>query len=78
MNDIVKVYRPEYNDTFFYSICRDTSIREGNRWRIVNLTSKTILTTYFSSKEEAYDFLFKNSNWECKSLQKEQVINFGV
>ena len=56
-----KVIRPKYNDEFEYIIAED---KNAKCYKLVNLTSKTILTQKFSTSDEAIEFLKNVNGWE--------------
>jgi len=62
-----KVTRPQYNDEFEFIIVTD---KVTNEYKLVNLTSKTILIQSFSTKYEAVEFLENVKGWEVTSIKE--------
>lgn len=62
-----KVTRPEYNDEFEFIIVRDKST---DTYKLLNLTSKTILVQSFLTNYEAVEFLERVNGWEVSIIKE--------
>lgn len=56
---------------FYFIITRDKSLED--KWRLVNLTSGTILKPSFDSKEEAIEWLYGIPKWDCYDVDVSVV-----
>lgn len=63
----IKVYRPSYDDTFIYIVCEDKE--QLNTYKLVNLTSNTILLPRFNSKDDAIQCCFAIKDWTCEIIE---------
>lgn len=62
-----KVTRPEYNDEFEFIIVKDKST---DTYKLLNLTSKTILVQSFLTNYEAVEFLERVNGWEVSIIKE--------
>ena len=62
-----KVSRPKYNDEFEFIVVNDKST---GKYRLLNLTSKTILKQFFLTNYEAVEFLERIKGWEVSIIKE--------
>lgn len=61
-----RVKRHKYNDEFEFLIVKDKTL---NEYRVVNLTSKTLLTFSYRSKEKVIEALYSIKEWDITKIE---------